>query len=358
MIKRRAILIDSNAIVRRDWLLRSAAWKVVLFNARDGHIQLVVPELVVKESVGRYRAALAEALERLTTAEADLSRLGVELSVPDVSTEEQIGRHDATLRARVLGAGGLIPELPAIQLSHLVDKAIGRTRPFDQQGNGFRDALLWEHVLALLDQFEPVVLITNDRAAFHESKEQLGLAPALAGEVVGKGYPVGSVVVYPDLGAYLKAIGTYDPKTYAAVAEVIAADEAQVATNLEVALGRANIELRDGHGRIVIEQAHEPVSVSLVDVSALDDQKVALVTLEGDADLDLYVEWWDGTEPDTGSTTKTVTYTANATFDAETGLLDDFSVGILSVEIDRDRLSGFGPFIGSGALWRGDEPLL
>ena len=258
-----------------------------------------------------------------------------------------------------VNANGRIPELPQIELSLLVDKAIRRLRPFDQDGDGFRDAILWEYALSLLEEFDPVVLISNDRVAFHVSKEELGLAPALVAEVSEKGHGGDGVLLYADLEAYLKATGTTDANTYAAVAELLAAEEAQIGLGLKIALGQADIEFLNGQGRIVTEQAHPPASIYLVDVTAPDDQNIALVTLEGDADLDIYVEWWDGTQPDLGSGTKTVTYTATATYDVEHGHLGDFSVATLRVDIDRDRdrFTNLRPLYGSGTMWRGNELL-
>jgi hypothetical protein len=318
---------------------------------------LVVPALVVQESAGRFRAAIEEALEKRRAADVALSRLGVSDSGFSLDVDEQVERYESTLRAKVLGAQGLIPDLPSVELSNLVAKAIRRMRPFDQQGNGFRDAILWEHALSLLEDFDPVVLISNDRVAFHIDKEMLSLAPALAAEVAGLGRGGQGVVLFSDLETYLKSTGTADARTYAAVADIVAAEEVQIGINLEIALGSANIKFRHGQGRIVIEQAHRPASISLVDVTAPDDDDIAFVSLEGDADLDLYVEWWDGTQPDVGSGTKTVTYSASATFDTRKKLLGDLSLATLKVDIDRERFSGLGPLFGSGALWRGDEPL-
>ena len=107
MPKTRALLIDSNAIVRRDWLLSSAAWKVILLNAREGHFQLVVPKLVIQESTGRYRAALAEALEKRKAADTALIRLGVGATPPELTLDEQVARYEATLQAKVEGANGV-----------------------------------------------------------------------------------------------------------------------------------------------------------------------------------------------------------------------------------------------------------
>lgn len=354
MNNRRALLVDSNAIVATDWFLKSAPWRVILYDAQQGHFHLVVPALVIQEVVGRYRASLIEEAEKARNANNSVRRLGVEVPDCQIDVDDLVSSYEVALRAKVTGAGGTIPDLPSVDLGKLTTKAIGRLRPFDHDGNGFRDAILWEHGLELVAQHGRVVLISGDRKAFHGGKDQPGLVGDLALELEQLGHARDAVKLYPDIGSYLKDTGTTNPGIFAAVAELLTAEEEQIGVNLQVALSQAEIEFRHGNGRVVIEQAFPPASVTLIDVSSADDHEVALVTLEGDADLDLYVEWWDGRQPDYGSGTETVTYTATASYDVRARVLDDFSVGKLQVDVGRDDLSSLSGLYEGDWLLDGD----
>jgi hypothetical protein len=211
---------------------------------------------------------------------------------------------------------------------------------FDSNGNGFRDAILWEHVLEQLASAAVIALISNDHRAFAASKDQPGvLSPALVAEVVERGFDENSVRLFPDVVTFLRATGTVDFDAFAAVADIIEKDSDQLAANLTIAIGRARYSDRNGRARIFLERSHEPHSIDLVEVTAPDDSRLSLVTLQGDADVDLYVEWTDFDRGDLGgSTTRTVTYDATATYNHDTGLLDDFSVAEIRVDIDVNQL--------------------
>ena len=49
------VVVDANAIVHRDWRLQSPWWRLLLELSAIGRIQLVVPEIVVREVVGSIR---------------------------------------------------------------------------------------------------------------------------------------------------------------------------------------------------------------------------------------------------------------------------------------------------------------
>jgi hypothetical protein len=60
---------------------------------------------------------------------------------------------------------------PATSHELLVRRAIERRRPFDDEGGGYRDSLVWETILALLQEDEsPIWLVSADGKAFWEGK--------------------------------------------------------------------------------------------------------------------------------------------------------------------------------------------
>lgn len=275
----RAVVADSNTVVQGDWWMVGAPWRITCFRAQQGDVRLVVPEMVMMEVTGRFRAHASSELEKLKSGQRLLTRLGMEIDWPDLDVDvgEMADRYRASLEARVLGARGIIAQLPDVDLMRLVKKAIDRTPPFDSNGNGFRDALLWEHVLQQLDTAATVALISNDHRAFAASKDQPGvLSSGLTAEVAGRGFDEDAVRLYPDVAAFLRAAGTVDLEAFAAVADIIEEDRDQLAANLTIAIGRADISDRNGRAQVFLERSHEPASIDLPPTPLQDPKLTAL----------------------------------------------------------------------------------
>ena len=222
---------------------------------------------------------------------------------------------------------------------YLVKKSIDRKRPFDRNGNGFRDSLLWEHVLKELQSASFVSLISNDLKAFAETDQAEVIASDLAAELKSLGFAEDAVRLYPSVAAYLGATGTVDLESYEAVAAIIANDRAQLSINLMIAIGRARIAGYNTRARMYLEKVLEPTSIEFVDVTVPDDSKLSLVTLQGDVDVELYVEWSDDDGHDlSGSTTSTIAYTATATYGHDAHILGDLSVGDVHVDLTHNDI--------------------
>ncbi|HSH60092.1 MAG TPA: PIN domain-containing protein [Acidimicrobiales bacterium] len=201
------VVVDTNAIAHGAWRLDSPAWKVLLHQARSAQIRLVVPELVVRETVGRFKAELE--IRRATAASG--ARKFNELTggegapISSAPLREIVDSYESTLRSRLLDFRVHVAEFPDVDIDDLVNRAIERRRPFNEKGSGFRDALLWETVLALVEANpnSPVLLISNDAQAFAEPGGEGNLHPELRAELGERGLRatfdlVGSVSAYLD----------------------------------------------------------------------------------------------------------------------------------------------------------------
>jgi hypothetical protein len=256
------VVVDTNCIVHRDWLLTTAPWRVLAYRSRQGLCSLVVPELVVREAVGRYRDAVAAASEKARTASADLLRLGLEGSAADINIDAATTSYEDQLRRSIDDAGGVVAEPPAINVLDLADRAIARRRPFDQKGGGFRDALLWAHVLATLSTGgSETVLVSADRSAFSDVGTPGDLATELKDEVRARGYVLGlashidAVTLFESITDYLEATGVEDPAITARINEIVEAEHAQLHENISVALEGARAYPYSGFDLITIEHA-------------------------------------------------------------------------------------------------------
>jgi PIN domain len=322
------VVVDSNAIAYRDWRLTSAPWRVLAYRVRSGMCSLVVPELVVREVVGRYREAVAKTTEKARAVGASFTTLGIATPVPGVDIDAAVVEYERALRAAIGEAGGTIEKPPDVPILDLADRAIDRRPPFDAKGNGFRDAVVWEHVVATSEQGSFTVLVTGDKAFVDPKSDEL--ADELRDEVGGR------VQVAVTVAEHLRATGIEDPAATARVTTVVEAEREQLAENVKLLLPGADVEPDDAGVSVVIEEGHDPVHVVVVGVTAAKDADgLLLVDLDVEADVDLYVERWDvGTTMGT-SASATVSLATSATFDTEQGTLDNLSLGTVRIDLDR-----------------------
>ena len=151
------VVIDTNAIVHRDWRLQQTWWRLLLELSAIGRITLVVPEVVLREAVGKY-ARKAKAVSK------DLTQLQLTFDL-----EQSVASYEAELRNKLKDANCRIDGSPPIGVLELTDRAVARKRPFNDEGNGFRDTLIWMHVLELASAGEEVHFVSSD-SGFHTGK--------------------------------------------------------------------------------------------------------------------------------------------------------------------------------------------
>lgn len=107
-------------------------------------------------------------------------------------------RYREDIEEVVREADGLILPIPDVPHARLIDKAATRTRPFDDNGNGYRDALVWASVLELLEVGGDRVILISDDKAFSATNEPGQLHPDLLKELAEVGH-AGRVALYSDV---------------------------------------------------------------------------------------------------------------------------------------------------------------
>jgi hypothetical protein len=141
------VVIDANAIVKNSWHLDSAPWRLLRYRGRAQLDRIVVPEIVVREVVGRYRAELAAVSDRAKNVVTDLRRLRLgtpSLEIADI--DQVVAGYERGLRETLADARAQVVD-PPVDVLFLTNRAIARRRPFNDKGAGFRDAAIWEHVV-------------------------------------------------------------------------------------------------------------------------------------------------------------------------------------------------------------------
>ena len=191
------IVIDANVVIANPRLL-GPEWAAVRDAVAAGRVSVVMPEFAVWEAIAvteRQRGATAA---RIRAQRRHASKAVKELLEQAAALAEKEGANqDATIRATLAESGVTIEAAPEPAHSSLVRRAITRTRPFDDKGSGYRDALLWHLFLNVVDQFweeHELVFVSSDRAAFGPAGNDIGhrLHPELEAELAGAGVYVDS----------------------------------------------------------------------------------------------------------------------------------------------------------------------
>ena len=160
-----------------------------------------MPEVVLIECEAHHHRALREAKAKLRAVRDELE----ELRDP-FAPERDVGpvrlKYRADLEAIIRETGGEVLPIPGICHAHLVEKAVARRRPFDAKGDCYRDALIWETVIELLERdANPVIFVSRDHRAFAQSDKTPELADDLARELSDRGHS-GRVELYFELGDF------------------------------------------------------------------------------------------------------------------------------------------------------------
>ncbi|MBL8776750.1 MAG: DUF4935 domain-containing protein [Acidimicrobiales bacterium] len=167
------VVLDTTAIVG-DYRLRSPAAAALLERAAQGQLRIVVPEIVIREAVGRYRRDLDDLARHSAKQRTLAHRLGVTIEPADIDTDACAHSYEKDLRAALHQAGARTPPPSDVPHLDLVDRAIARQAPFRENGTGYRDALIWDTVRTEAATAD-VAFVTDNHTDFAESQEAVSL---------------------------------------------------------------------------------------------------------------------------------------------------------------------------------------
>jgi hypothetical protein len=158
-----------------DFLCRGLKYQL-LANANFHWLSVVVPQSVLEEVIANHQRQVCASERELRKVNRERKRLGVPL--PEIPSESFDYRAYLMERFDTQLGIELLP-WPTVDHADLVRRAISRTPPFNENGGGYRDSLVWASVLELARKGHDVALVSADRSfAGTDGK----LSPALAAE--------------------------------------------------------------------------------------------------------------------------------------------------------------------------------
>lgn len=126
------VVVETTALTKDVWAA-STPWELLLTLARRGHVQVVVPEVVLGELDRQFREALVDGQTQLRQLRALLpprARGGLDLGDLDVAAR----RRDEALRARLGDALVTVAPVPQVTQGDVLARDLSGRRPFQRSG--------------------------------------------------------------------------------------------------------------------------------------------------------------------------------------------------------------------------------
>ena len=201
---------------------------VLLHASRIRRVRVGIPEVVRDEFERHQRRALSDSIKKASEAEMSQSRITGTKPPATAELEPLFSDWKRTVAMRLEAAQVTILGLPGTSHAAMLERDLGNRRPF-QDGKGYRDALIWETVLAAATGSDSVLFVSRNSGDFAD-KEKKGWHPDLLDDLKARGLGEERVRLALGLKAAIDELG------------MIPKDEPNLAHAL--ASGKAGIDLR------------------------------------------------------------------------------------------------------------------
>ena len=196
------IVFDTN-IVHKDFFLRNAQIISLCETAKKCGIQVWIPQVVVDEIITHYKEKIGEARSDLQKAKYSLAFFYPNEGIKDYFTSEKeallLDDYRSAFLERLSELGIRIIPYPQIPHEVLVRRDLARKKPFQSNGKGYRDALIWESVYNIIENngnMPDLVFINKNTKDFFENGN---LHPDLLADILSKGLPPDCMLIHEDI---------------------------------------------------------------------------------------------------------------------------------------------------------------
>jgi predicted nucleic acid-binding protein len=164
------IALDTNILVQDFWF-DSPQSKIFLSELNIIPATLHIPEIVLDESVNKYREFLIEKINEQKKVNSEVSRLlKKDIENSSIDIDEATKSYETFLIDKFDQLKAQILPYPKIEHKEVVSRILERHRPFKKGDSGYRDFLIWQTIRRLETWgTEEIVFITNNIKDFGES---------------------------------------------------------------------------------------------------------------------------------------------------------------------------------------------
>ena len=168
------VFLDANALMQ-DPTCSGTVWHVLAHAPDAWSLRLVTSEVAVAEAVAGYSRRVDIEIAKLDKVSNSWGTLGV-LDVAGPAREALLQKavnYPDELESSLSAAGFEVLAVPPVPHMQVVSRSVGRRRPCDSKGDGYRDTLIWFSVLLTTQENpdEVVLFVTNDSDFMDDDRE-------------------------------------------------------------------------------------------------------------------------------------------------------------------------------------------
>ena len=195
--QRLQVLIDANVFID-DALMLRGPFRLLMEQARRGTFEILVPKIVIMETVNYRRKKLEDTKRDYDKATKEAARLFSPDEDPRVALDvgAQTYAYERQLRRKLKNAGARILDFPRVSHEQLARRASRAAKPFRDGDRGYRDALIWHSVLESA-QTGQVAFVSNNTKDFAGPNSML--ATELRNELIALVNDRDRVILYSSL---------------------------------------------------------------------------------------------------------------------------------------------------------------
>lgn len=203
------IVLDSN-IIMADFWMESTNFTILFESAKNGSIEIYIPEVVIDEVKNKYSQRLLKSKTDIKTELNKfnkLSKQNIGEILIDQNIDDAIKEYDKHLDKIIKDNKIQILPYPKVSHKFIAEKAMKKTKPFNANEKGYRDNLIWENIKDLLTDeelavtFPELVFISNNHKDFAENNTRIPHKELLK-ELEERDFSTKSVVIYTSLSEY------------------------------------------------------------------------------------------------------------------------------------------------------------
>ncbi len=180
--------------VREQRRLESSHFSALIHARKLLDDTVSIPETVLLEYARHIRSEIASHYDSMKRDARELGRiLDRTVSAGDVKVAEEGAAWEAWMRGHLPKLGVQVLPIPELPHAIVLQRDLKRRKPFDEDGKGYRDTLIWESVLAAAERSSAqVVFVSRNHKDFAQKNGQLH--PDLVADLVARGMPEDRVV--------------------------------------------------------------------------------------------------------------------------------------------------------------------
>jgi hypothetical protein len=163
--------------------------------------EILIPQVVIDEVFGKFQLNFQDSLAKLEKAEKETERLlGTKIPTSAVIDLEKVVQEYKVFFFEMLKKNGAkILPYPQVEHNIIVERAINRRKPFKDNGDGYRDTLIWFSLLEVIKgSKDTLFFVTHNVTDFGKNT----LFPELSDDLTKLDIPTNAIKIISSLDEY------------------------------------------------------------------------------------------------------------------------------------------------------------